>query len=41
MCVQRSTLQARFIESSDAQLVAAGKAMTKDEGDLLHCRLEG
>lgn len=35
------TLPLRYIDSSDAQLVAAGQATAKDEQDLLYCRLEG
>ncbi|HTR01237.1 MAG TPA: hypothetical protein VMH83_14655 [Candidatus Acidoferrum sp.] len=34
-------LPAHYIHASDPQLVAAGKAVAKDEGDLLHCRIEG
>lgn len=34
-------LPLRFIQSSDAQLVAAGRAEAKDPEDLLHCRIEG
>jgi hypothetical protein len=34
-------LPLRFILSCDAQLVSAHKAQAKDQGDLLHCRLEG
>lgn len=34
-------LPLRYVLSSDPQLVAVRKAEAKDEGDLLHCRLEG
>lgn len=36
-----SDLPPRYVVSSDAQVVAAGSAMAKDEADLLHCRNEG
>jgi len=38
---QVAALPLRYIDSSDAQLVAAQKATAKDEQDLLYCRLEG
>ena len=34
-------LPAQYVRSSDMQIVAAGKAHSHDQTDLLHCRLEG
>jgi hypothetical protein len=34
-------LPLQYISSCDRALVAAGKATLQDEGDLLHCRVEG
>jgi hypothetical protein len=31
----------RYFVSSDPALIAAHQAESKDEGDLLHCRMEG
>jgi hypothetical protein len=34
-------LPVQYVVSSDAALVSAAKATARDEGDLLHCRMEG